>query len=47
MDTAHMSLDEVHAIILKVLLKNGCDEANASAIADSALQSSRTHQLIF
>ncbi|MEM8686557.1 MAG: Ldh family oxidoreductase [Pseudomonadota bacterium] len=35
MDTVHMTLDEVHALTHKVLIKHGCDDANATAIADN------------
>ena len=45
METAHMTLDEAHAIIKKVLLKNGCDEANATAIADNMAGAERDHAL--
>lgn len=43
MKTAHMTLDEVHAIVMKVLLKNGCDDANATAIADNMTAAERDH----
>lgn len=43
METAHMTLDEVHAIIMKVLLKHGCDDANATAIADNMTSAERDH----
>ncbi len=43
MQTAHMTLDEIHATILKVLLKNGCDEANATAIANNMTNAERDH----
>ncbi len=43
MSTAHMTLDEVHAITMKALLKSGCDNANATAIADNITAAERDH----
>lgn len=43
MEAAHMTLDEVYALIMKVLLKNGCDDDNATAIADNMTAAERDH----
>ena len=38
MDQVHLSLKEAHALAMKCLLLNGCDEANARAAADRMIQ---------
>jgi delta1-piperideine-2-carboxylate reductase len=38
MNNVHLSLDEAHALAMKCLLHNGCDEANARAAADRMIQ---------
>ncbi len=38
MSNVHLSLDEAHALAMKCLLHNGCDEANARAAADRMIQ---------
>lgn len=38
MSKVHLSLQEAHALAMKCLLLNGCDEANARAAADRMIQ---------
>ena len=38
MSTVHLSLEEAHALAMKCLLVNGCDDANAAAAADRMIQ---------
>ncbi|MDH3743368.1 MAG: Ldh family oxidoreductase [Hyphomicrobiales bacterium] len=38
MSTVHLSLEEGHALSMKCLLANGCDDANAKAVSDRMLQ---------
>ncbi|MGI9462590.1 MAG: Ldh family oxidoreductase, partial [Aestuariivirgaceae bacterium] len=38
MSKVHLSLDEGHALAMRCLLANGCDEANARAVSDRMIQ---------
>ena len=38
MSNVHLSLGEAHALAMKCLLVNGCDDANARAAADRMIQ---------
>ncbi|MEM0989345.1 MAG: Ldh family oxidoreductase [Pseudomonadota bacterium] len=41
MDMVRLSLDEVHALAVKALRANGCDEDNAGAVADTVTAAER------
>lgn len=41
MTTVHLSLEDAHSLALKCLLANGCDEANAHAVADRMIEAER------
>ena len=43
METVHMTLEQVHETCMTVLLKHGCDEPNARAIADNITSAERDH----
>ena len=43
MSKVHMSLEEARALATKCLLFNGCDAANAGAVADRMIQAEGDH----
>jgi delta1-piperideine-2-carboxylate reductase len=40
-DTVSLTLDEISALITDVMIANGCDEANAAALADIMTRAER------